>query len=259
MRWTVMTFNLRVNVDSDGRNAWPYRPAAVAAAIRQHDPDMVCIQEGLYSMLRDLEPLLEEYGWIGEGRRGGRDDEHCAIFCKKGKWKVVEQGSFGLSETPERLGVLGWKADYPRMCTWARLRSLKEEAFELAVFNTHLDHISEEAQANGMELVKSRIGAMREKTGLPVVLTGDFNVTPKHSVVRGLGTDGYRNCYSALGAGTAEIGRTFHDFAGGTEGEPIDYIFVTSDVHVERIAIDRNKYEGRYPSDHYPVVAVLRR
>ena len=119
---------------------------------------------------------------------------------------------------------------------------------------------------------------MREETGLPAVLTGDFNVTPEHPVVRGLEASGYRNGYSALGGGNVlgigesganeqgaqagkaiEIGRTFHDFAGGTEGEPIDYIFTSPDVRIERIEVDRDPYEGRYPSDHYPVCAVLER
>ncbi|WP_311772817.1 endonuclease/exonuclease/phosphatase family protein [Cohnella xylanilytica] len=257
MRWTAMTFNLRVNVESDGSNAWPHRAEAAARAIRRHEPDVVCIQEGLYSMLRDLEPLLAEYAWVGEGRRGGREDEHCAIWYRKTKWRAEERGSFGLSETPEKLGALAWNADYPRMCTWVRLRSAEDEAFELAVFNTHLDHVSEEAQIKGMDLVKSRIGKLRrERADLPVVLAGDFNVEPGHAVVRGLERDGYVNGYSALG-GKADVGRTFHDFKGGVEGEPIDYLFGSPDVAVERIEVDRGQVEGRYPSDHYPVIAVF--
>jgi len=251
----MMTFNLRVNVESDGMNAWPWRYEAVAQAILRHEVDIVCIQEGLYSMLRDLEPLLEEYDWIGEGRRGGQNDEYCAIFYRKNKWRLVEHGNFGLSDTPDQLGTLAWNADYPRMCSWTRLRSTKE-TFELVVFNTHLDHVSEEAQIKGMDLIKRTMGRMREESGLPVVLTGDFNVGPGHTVVRGLESSGYRNGYSALG-GASDVGQTFHGFEGGTDGEPIDYIFTSPDVVIEQIEVDRRDYEGRYPSDHYPVRALL--
>lgn len=250
-----MTFNLRTNVPSDGENAWPMRPEAVARAILRHDPDIVCAQEALYAMLLDLEPLLEKYSWVGEGRRGGQNDEFCAIWFKKRKASVAESGSFGLSEKPERLGELGWGADYPRMCTWARLRMT--DGGELAVFNTHLDHVSESAQVNGMRLVMDRIGELRERTGASVALTGDFNVGPAHAVVRELEQAGYVNGYSSLPGGAAAAGATFHDFRGGEAGEPIDYIFASPDVAVSRIEVDRGRYEGRYPSDHYPVCAVL--
>ncbi|MFD2330976.1 endonuclease/exonuclease/phosphatase family protein [Cohnella sp. GCM10020058] len=262
LEWIVMTFNLRTNVPSDGDNAWPQRPQAVAKAILRHAPDVVCVQEALYAMLLDLAPLLPEYTWVGEGRRGGQEDEFCAIWYKTGKGSVAEFGSFGLSETPERLGELGWGADYPRMCTWARLVGTANESGKedgLTVFNTHLDHVSEPAQVNGMSLILDRIGALRARSEAPVVLTGDFNVGPGHAVVCGLEQAGYVNGYSALvgGGGAESAGATFHDFRGGEAGEPIDYIFVSPNVAVSRIEVDRDRYEGRYPSDHYPVCAVL--
>lgn len=260
LEWKVMTFNLRTNVPSDGDNAWPHRPRAVAQAILRHDPDVVCVQEALYAMLLDLAPLLPEYSWVGEGRRGGQADEFCAVWYKKSKARVAEYGSFGLSETPERLGELGWGADYPRMCTWARLVGGVDEGGNeggLTIFNTHLDHVSEPAKVNGMRLIMDRIGALRARSETPVALTGDFNVGPGHAAVRGLEQAGYVNGYSALPGGAEAAGSTFHDFRGGEAGEPIDYIFVSPDVAVERIAVDRDRYEGRYPSDHYPVCAVL--
>ncbi|MFC3799146.1 endonuclease/exonuclease/phosphatase family protein [Cohnella sp. GCM10012308] len=262
MEWKIMTFNLRTNVLSDGDNAWPRRPQAVAKAILRHDPDVVCVQEALYAMLLDLAPLLPGYTWVGEGRRGGQEDEHCAIWYRTSKASVADFGSFGLSETPERLGELGWGADYPRMCTWARLVGTADEGGDecgLTVFNTHLDHVSESAQVNGMRLILDRIGALRARSGTQVVLTGDFNVGPGHAVVRGLEQAGYANGYSALlgGGGAGAAGATFHDFRGGEAGEPIDYIFASPDVVVSQIEVDRGQYEGRYPSDHYPVCAVL--
>lgn len=253
---TVLTFNLRVMVESDGANAWTLRFPAAARAILRQEADIVCTQEGRFFMLQDLESRLDRYAWVGEGRRGGQEDEHCAIFYDKEKWQLVEYGNFGLSETPGKLGVLSWKTDYPRMCTWARFRAA-DGLTQFAVFNTHLDHISEEAQVKGMELIRGRIDRLRQETGLPVILTGDFNVEPDHAVVRGLEQAGYRNAYSVLPDG-AKPGLTFHDFRGGETGEPIDYIFTTPDVSVLEIEVDRNRYEDRYPSDHYPVCAVLK-
>ncbi|WP_058303106.1 endonuclease/exonuclease/phosphatase family protein [Gorillibacterium timonense] len=252
----IMTFNLRVMVESDGDNAWDKRYLAAAAAIAEHRADIVCTQEGRLFMLQELEAELDRYAWIGAGRKGGHEDEHCAIFYDKEKWQIAQSGDFGLSENPEQLGVLSWKTDYPRMCTWARLRSV-DGSSEFAVFNTHLDHISEEAQVKGMELIRDRIGQFQRETGLPVLLTGDFNVEPDHAVIHGLERAGYTNAYSILPGGKASIGCTFHDFKGGVTGELIDYIFTTPQVTVEQIEIDRSRYQGRYPSDHYPVCALV--
>ncbi len=251
----IMTFNLRLNVEIDGENAWPYRVKAAAEAIKRHDADIVGIQEGLLAMIRDLEPLLPEYAWVGEGREGGEEGEYSAILYKKSKWSAGEVGHFSLSETPEKLGAMSWDTACTRMCTWARFKSADGEEF--VAFNTHLDHISDEAQTKGMELIRERIERFRQQTGLSVVLTGDFNVYPEHVVVSGLERAGYRNAYSVLEEGSRGVGRTFHEFLGGEPGEPIDYVFASPDLEIVSVEVDRGQYDGRYPSDHYPVTAVV--
>ncbi|EES74408.1 endonuclease/exonuclease/phosphatase family protein [Paenibacillus sp. MB22_1] len=249
----IMTFNLRLNVASDGENAWPYRTKAVAEVIKRHDADIIGIQEGLHDMLTDLEPLLPEYAWIGEGREGGNKGEYAAILYKKKNWTVGKAGHFSLSETPEELGARSWSTSHPRMCTWVTFKS--QTGAEFAAFNTHLDHISEEAQQKGMELIRERMKEFRTQTGLPVVLTGDFNVEPANAVITGLEQEGYRNAYSVLQQEKKEVGATVHHFLGGESGEPIDYIFVSPDLQIQNVRVDRELYEGRYPSDHYPVIA----
>lgn len=253
MQLKIMTFNLRVHVEADGDNTWPNRIAAVAATIRKHDPDIIGTQEGLRGMLADLEALLPEYAWVGEGREGGDEGEHAAIFYKKGKWDVMESGNFSLSEKPEQLGVKSWDTSHTRMCTWVTLGSRTGD--RLALFNTHLDHIGEEAQRKGMELIRERMRALRDQTGLPVVLTGDFNVTPDHAAVAGLEREGYQSAYSVLRESGREVGGTVHHFRGGDSGETIDYICLTPDWRIHSVAIDRELVDGRYPSDHYPVIA----
>lgn len=255
----AMTFNLRVMVESDGDNAWTCRIRAAAQAVLHEQPDILCTQEGRYGMLQDLQAELSGYRWIGEGRRGGREDEHCAIFYNTTQWLPEDAGHFSLSEQPETLGTLSWDTRCPRMCTWIRLRSL-QGGREIAVFNTHLDHISQEAQIKGMELIRRRMERLKQASpGMPLILAGDMNVEPEHPVIRELEQAGYLNAYAVLPSGPWESqpGRTFHDFLGGVDGLPIDYIFTSSECKVEAVRVDRDRYEGRYPSDHYPVCAVL--
>ncbi len=53
-----------------------------------------------------------------------------------------------------------------------------------------------------------------------------------------------------------EVG-TFNGFSGETSGPKIDGVFVSAGWRVEAAAIVRASGEGRYPSDHFPVVATL--
>jgi endonuclease/exonuclease/phosphatase family metal-dependent hydrolase len=96
---------------------------------------------------------------------------------------------------------------------------------------------------------------MNGRDGIPAVLTGDFNCGPESDVITILDQSGFINAYSILSGKSASVGQTFHGFNGGDTGEPIDYIFVTPEVQITSVQVDRSMYNGRYPSDHYPVTA----
>ncbi|MGG4167833.1 hypothetical protein ABEW00_10235 [Rossellomorea vietnamensis] len=49
------------------------------------------------------------------------------------------------------------------------------------------------------------------------------------------------------------IGRTFHDFKGGTEGQPIDSIFASPEIKVLQTGVDRRKVDNA----HYPLISTL--
>ncbi|MCA0754268.1 endonuclease/exonuclease/phosphatase family protein [Paenibacillus sp. N4] len=251
MELAIMSFNLRVDVLQDGPNAWPYRAAEAAQAIVASGAAIVCTQEGTFEMLRKLESLLPEFEWLGEGREGGREGEHCAIFYRRSLLAGLEFGTFGLSEKPEKLGYKSWSSNCPRICTWVKLQ--EQGGKEFYVFNTHLDHISGEARTKGIRLVAGRMTSMGG--GLPVVLTGDFNDGPASEVNGILKQSGLVDAYSV--STETDIGCTYHGFLGGNEGEPIDYIFTSPNVRMEAVHVDRTMYNGRYPSDHYPVTVRL--
>lgn len=254
MKLNVMSFNLRIDVEQDGENAWPHRVTEVANAIKAAGASVICTQEGTYAMLQQLKEYLPDYDWAGKGRRGGNEDEHCAIFYRRDMFEPIENGTFWLSETPERPGSMSWNTSLPRICTWVRLK--QQDGKEWRVFNTHLDHISSEARTKGIQVITERIIGVSDLQGIPAVLAGDFNSDPDSDVINKLEQEGLHNAYSALTEKDA-VGCTFHGFNGGETGEPIDYIFVTPDIRFESASIDRSMYNGRYPSDHYPVVAHL--
>ncbi|WP_309120622.1 endonuclease/exonuclease/phosphatase family protein [Paenibacillus sp.] len=262
IEFNVMSFNLRYNNAGDGANAWPRRVEKVVRTIRRYDPLLIGTQEGLIDMLTDLDERLPEFGRLGMGRLGGAEGEFNAIFYKKSELVVVDFGQFWLSDAPEVPASVGWDADLPRICTRGRFRH-RATGRELYFFNTHLDHRGREARIRGSRLVGRRIDEARAEAELPLILTGDFNCHPSHEPVRYLRGEAEErmatrlaDAYGALPDGRA--GLTAHDFRGGAEGEPIDYIFVTEECDVKSVEVVRDVVGGGYPSDHYPIVASLR-
>lgn len=261
MNLSVMTFNLRVNNPKDDGNAWPYRVNRVSKIIQSNQPFIIGTQEGLFSMLSDLQECIPEYGRIGIGRGGGTEDEHCAIFYKKSEVGLTDQGQFWLSETPEEANSVSWESACPRICTWGEFHLLKNPTRKFLVFNTHLDHVSQTAREKGIRLIGMKMNTALQKR-IPVILTGDLNATPENRTIQFLrGTEFIEeqradliDAYSVL---KHSPGATFHDFKGGSDGEPIDYIYTSRDVNVLETKVDRSIIDGGYTSDHYPVMAAL--
>jgi endonuclease/exonuclease/phosphatase family metal-dependent hydrolase len=264
MEFKVMTFNLRVNVAVDGMNAWDYRVGQAAQIIRQSGADVVGIQEGQLSMLKDLERELPTYSWIGTGRRGGTEDEYCAIFYKSSKLTVTNHHTFWLSETPNIPGSLSWKTRFPRICTRCDFQFDQQPEHQFSVFNTHLDHISEEARRNSALLIWETMKA--SSCSMPSLLTGDFNAMPESDVIRFFRGEiqieekksNLIDCYSILSEKNENKLGTYHAFTGKTKGGPIDYIFATPSISIMDTKIIKKTVEGKYPSDHFPVIARLK-
>jgi len=260
----IMSFNLRCDTASDGDNAWPYRLHRVVETIRRAQPLIIGSQEGQHHMLEGLARELPEYGYVGTGREGETNGEFCAIWYKKSEVEIVDEGQFWLSEQPQRPGSKSWDSSLPRICTWARMRYLRDSRRpEWFVYNTHLDHVGPIAREKGITLIWDSIREQTEAAKIPALLTGDLNDYPDSPVVRFLRgeieLEGRRaklfDAYSLLGTA---IGGTFHGFRGGSEGEPIDYIFATPGAAIIAVDIDRGLADGGYPSDHYPVLAEVK-
>ncbi|MGH9458132.1 MAG: endonuclease/exonuclease/phosphatase family protein [Thermoanaerobaculia bacterium] len=249
----VMSWNIRLDLASDGPNAWPFRKETVAARIAGQD--LVGVQEALPSQLADLDVLLPGFARFGLGRDPGGTGEACAILYRKDRFDVLEQGTFWLSESPDVAGSRGWDAAYPRIATWGRLRD-RASGDVFWHFNTHLDHVGLTARREGAELLLRKI---REIAGTSprVVVTGDFNAVP--------GSEPYVIMTGPL-QDALEISRephrgpdsTWNGFTKIEPGQRIDFIFVGSGFDVlEHAILVETTPAGRYTSDHFPVVATI--
>ena len=254
----LMSFNIRYGTARDGADAWPRRRGLVAEVIREFRPGAGGLQEALHFQLVELEELLPAYDWVGVGRDDGAEaGEYAAILYRRDRLEVLDQGTFWFSDTPDIPGSTSWGNDLPRICTWARFRDrTRKETF--LHFNVHWDHRSQASRERGAHLLLDRIRRIRRQ-GEPVVVTGDFNAGEDNPAFRTLLEDPdvpLRDTFRVLHPEEEAVG-TFHGFRGDTEGEKIDAVLADPSWNVQEAAIQRWRQAGAYPSDHYPVTAVL--
>ncbi len=137
--------------------------------------------------------------------------------------------------------------------------------------NTHLDHVSERARVEGNRLILHQTEETLANHGSPpTIVTGDFNCRPGSPAYRVFLEAGFIDTFQAAGNEDADDIYTFHSFRGrclspGDTDKPtgrIDWILMRGDA--ERAAVrshailrDGDEPAGRYPSDHYPVLAEL--
>ena len=278
----VGSYNIRYKnaQDSLRGDLWTKRCQVICDQVNFISPDIFGAQEVLYPQLQDMLRGLDGYDYIGVGRDDGkRAGEYAAIFYKKNRVRLLSQGNFWLSETPERPG-LGWDAACIRICTWGKFKNLRTKK-KFYYFNLHMDHVGIQARREAAKLVVARIKEIAK--GAPVVLTGDFNVDQYDEIYRIFTDSGVlKDSYVSARLRFAENG-TFNSFKSDLFTKSrIDHIFVSPQTRVEAYGvftdsywtpdtaaspsqkasdapqeISFQRYQRRLPSDHYPVFVRL--
>ncbi|MFE7062744.1 endonuclease/exonuclease/phosphatase family protein [Sutcliffiella sp. NPDC057660] len=254
--YKIMTFNLRVDVQSDPF-VWEERKNWIVQTIHTYEPDCIGTQEANIPMLAWLKDMLQEsYEVYGVNRTTSTEvGEFSAIFVKRSTFTIGKKDSFMLSETPEVIGSMGWDAHCARICSWVELIPKSEEEPVLRFFNTHLDHMGQVARLEGLKLILDVIKEKDSEDPLPVLLTGDFNDAPESEPLKAVAS--MQSCYAGFTDGELQNSLTFHAFQGGTAGTPIDYIFADMGAELSSTVIIRDRIDGGFPSDHYPVMAYV--
>lgn len=250
----IATYNIRLQLESDrlAGNGWETRRAAVLALMHHENLEIVGVQEALAPQLDDL--LADgTYRAVGVGRDDGvRAGEFSALLYRPDLWSVIDSGTFWLSETPDQVSF-GWDAQkYRRICTWAQFRNRVSGAV-VHVWNVHFDHEAVVARRESARLLLQKSASLRG-SGAACVLLGDFNCTSADEPYRLLAAEWKDARLASLQAPEGPSG-TFNGFRFGAEPtERIDHVFVTPAVEVLRHLTLGTSQNGRYPSDHFPVV-----
>ncbi len=250
---TAMTFNIRYDNPHDHHNNWHFRKAELVDLIKYYSPDVLSVQEALSQQVDYLDSALTNYSYIGVGRDDGkRKGEFSAIFYNKKQFKVLKSGNFWLSETPEKASF-GWDAACIRICTYGLFKNTLNNK-KTWVFNTHFDHEGKKARIEAMNLIISKIKELTNSDSYPIILTGDFNMSPEHESIKKIQNfmqDSYKvskiKHYGPMG--------TFNGFDLLKKlNYRIDYIFVKGYKVLKHRHIEDRRENNLRLSDHLPVM-----
>lgn len=245
----VMTYNVRYATAPDGPNAWPHRRQALLALIKKHDPDVLGVQEALFSQIDEIQATLPDHERVGVGRDNGlRKGEYSALFTRRSKMGLREGGTRWISDEPLKPGSLAPGAHITRVFAWGEY--FLAGGRRVLIMGCHLDHESNEARLMGARHMRAFAEA---RPDLPCIILGDFNCSfsdpPIDAMLAG-------DKFSACKPATGPFG-TFTAFKPeDVNGPMIDHIFIDNRWRMVGAEIDRTLVEGRTPSDHFPVVAI---
>lgn len=266
----VMTFNIRNGTTNDEDNSWDFRRESAFKLIRTYDPDILGLQEPVRFQLDEIQRAFPGYREVGVGRiDGGTFGEYNAILFRESRFSLLNSGRFWFSDTPDIPGTRNWGNAPPRICTWVRLQD-KSSRRSFYVYNVHFDRVSSYSRVRSAMLLARSIHE-RNVPADPVILLGDFGVGEKNEVIRYLerdaslireGKEEYSpvilyDTFRRIHPDAVLVG-TFNNFKGVRNGEKLDDIFVTAGIIVIDADIITDQVDGRYPSNHFPVTAVLK-
>jgi endonuclease/exonuclease/phosphatase family metal-dependent hydrolase len=250
----IMSFNIRCGNCDEGANSWQQRKELVLQRVRVFAPDLLGMQECRDDAQAEfLKARLPEYQFYGVRRGGGgvTDVETAPIFLLKSSFQIVQTGRFWLSQTPRKAGSKGWDAVFARTAVWAHLRH-RASGRTLTFLNTHFDYQPEAIVESARLLRQWSVETLRRHA---VILTGDFNADKRSNAYRELTADGLLGDVHRLAQPDGPDEPTFHGFGNPADLAPIDWMLASRHFEVQSASVDTYQQDGRYPSDHFPILA----
>jgi len=248
----LISYNIRYDNNWDVENSWSLRKNSIRQLLNDYNPSIFGIQEGLLNQVNFIDSALIKYDYVGVGRDDGKmEGEFCAIYFDTTRYKIRNNSTFWLSETPDVVSV-GWDAALERICTYGLFEN-KTSGEEFWVFNTHFDHLGVIARKKSSALILKKIKEINTQS-LPVILMGDFNSIPDSDPIKILKND----LIDALQISLENLEGPQGTFNGFDMMLPIDnridYIFTKNVKVLSYRHIDDRLNNNRHISDHLPVM-----
>lgn len=248
----IMSYNIRYLGPFDlGKESWYYRADLIAECLETSAPTVVGFQEVTQWQYDYLVDTLGDFDSIITYRDNMFNSEGCPIFYRTDLYTLIDKGSFWLSETPEVMSK-DWGAAHYRICSYVILKD-NASGDEFVVFNAHLDHVSDEARINGIQVVLDKI---KEFDSRPAILMGDLNAE-EYTATYASATEAFLDTkYETENTMTS---CTYQSFGEELDSDCIDYIMISPDsFEVDFYKVITDTYDGVYSSDHFPLLVSLK-
>ncbi len=239
---SCLSFNLRVDVPSDGDNRFLMRQERLCRFLLGKASDVFMFQEVTPAMATALQACLTGYEMIVTYRNN--EDEGVPIFFRPDRLILRHHDTFWLSETPREVSKFPG-SHFHRIATLALFND--RIGRELLLVNTHLDYASDEISHAQALVLLSELDAFKKvhpKAG--IILSGDFNQERGSKTIRAI-----ERSYEPV---TDGLVTTFHDFGKSLPGTKIDHIFIHNLSFYDARVIDPGK---PWLSDHHPLELVF--
>ncbi|WP_316812128.1 endonuclease/exonuclease/phosphatase family protein [Pedobacter heparinus] len=266
----VMTFNILWDKVTKGPTQWTFRKQGMVNLIKRHHPDIVGIQEGFIGQMEYISSEVK-YAYFGWGTDDGKSDLDSPgkrqslnpIMYDQKRLKVLEKGVFWYADQAEVPGIFAGADKHFRNCVWGKFKELGSKGKTFYVFNTHFS-LKDDMRQKQVMMLKSKI---REIAGesIEVIVTGDFNSDALRDTSYNLLIDPHKEMTLVDSKKICSSPASGPSFSGSglrvnsrTKGTEIDHIFVRNIKSSTAYKVIED-YEGDvYPSDHFPVLAVLK-
>lgn len=254
----VATFN---NQYENKWHPWSERRDRVYAMLEKESFDVVGMQEPFWNQVKDMAETLSAYGWVGNSTDGKIEEgywHYNPIFYKKSRVELLDWGSFWFSPTPEVPSSKGWDTHTSRFCVWAHFMDRKSGR-DFYHFNAHYDHRGEFARQESSRLILRKIKEIASDK--PVFITGDFNTwenTPAYNVITNGGMmDSLYDAGERTNIGI-ESWNDWKPLKYCGKASNFDHLFISPGTHALSWRLITDKYDGDYPSDHFPITILWR-
>ena len=245
---------------------WEARMPHITGLIKEKGFDLLGLQEVGGPQTLFIRKAMPGWGLVGvvtNDVERGRTSHANGILYRKDRFRVDDWGWFAISETPDVPGSKSWGTMCIRACTWAKMTDLADKR-PFLFFNTHFDHRSQEAREKGMALVLSKIGERNRDGSMPVILCGDFNSRVESPQIQ-LAKKSLSRAYEISATPPKGPFRTDNSWKfvppekeNEKAGNRIDHIFLTPGAKVTDYETFGDFYgDNFYPSDHFPIKAVI--
>ena len=168
------------------------------------------------------------------------------ILYRADRIAAVDQGWFFFSESPDVIYSRTFNGSYPAFASWAVFRD-RAQGKTFRVVNLHTDFRSRSNRTRSIALVAERIGPW-DAAGETVFVMGDFNAQRGSDLLGLLERVGVR--FVPVEGATYHFNRGLNLFAA------IDHIGVAGPAEQKGAPVVlRQRFDGEWPTDHYPVIA----